>query len=228
VIKIAPSILAANFANLESEVKNCEGADFIHIDIMDGHFVPNLTIGPLVVEAIRHHTKLPLDIHLMVNNPDNHLYDFAKTGADYLGVHVETCPNLHRTLSHIAELNKKAVVVLNPHTPLNYIEYTLELTDMITLMSVNPGFGGQKFIPTTLQKITALHHLIHKRKLNTKIQIDGGINENTIRPCINAGAQVFVVGSAIFNYPKGIAKAIKTLHKIAKKTPPKLIINQPK
>jgi ribulose-phosphate 3-epimerase len=213
VIKIAPSILSADFARLGQEIKTVQeaGADLIHVDVMDGHFVPNITIGPLVVEAVRPHTDLPLDVHLMIENPDRYLADFAKAGADYLGVHVEACTHLHRTLSHIAELGKKAVAVLNPHTPLNSIEHVLELCDMVLIMSVNPGFGGQKFIPGAVDKIAALRSMIHQRDLDVLIQVDGGVNERTIGQCADAGGQVFVAGSAVFGHPEGPAKAIQLL-----------------
>jgi ribulose-phosphate 3-epimerase len=218
VIKIAPSILSADFARLGQEIKTAQaaGADLIHVDVMDGHFVPNITIGPLVVEAIRPHTDLPLDVHLMIDNPDRYLDDFAKAGADYLGVHVEVCTHLHRTLSHIAELGKKAVAVLNPHTPLSAIEHVLELTDMVLIMSVNPGFAGQKFIPGAVDKIASLRSMIHQRDLDVLIQVDGGINEHTIGQCADAGGQVFVAGSAVFGHPEGPAKAIQILHQAAR------------
>jgi ribulose-phosphate 3-epimerase len=217
VIKIAPSILSADFARLGQEIKTAQaaGADLIHVDVMDGHFVPNITIGPLVVEAIRPHTDLPLDVHLMIDNPDRYLDDFAKAGADYLGVHVEACTHLHRTLTHIAELGKKAVAVLNPHTPLSAIEHVLELTDMVLLMSVNPGFAGQKFIPGAVDKIASLRSMIHQRDLDVLIQVDGGINERTIGQCADAGGQVFVAGSAVFGHPQGPAKAIQLLRQAA-------------
>ncbi len=217
MIKIAPSILSADFARLGEEIKTAQaaGADLIHVDVMDGHFVPNLTIGPVVVEAIRPHTDLPLDVHLMIDNPDRYLDDFAKAGADYLGVHVEACPHLHRTLSHIAELGKKPVAVLNPHTPLNALEHVLELTEMVLIMSVNPGFGGQKFIPGAVEKIAALRSMIHQRGLDVQIQVDGGINQHTIRACADAGGQVFVAGSAVFGHPEGPAKAMRILRQAA-------------
>jgi ribulose-phosphate 3-epimerase len=217
VIKIAPSILSADFARLGQEVKTAQaaGADLIHVDVMDGHFVPNLTIGPLVVEAIRPHTDLPLDVHLMIDNPDSYLRDFAKAGADYLGVHVEACTHLHRTLSLIAELGKKAVAVLNPHTPLSAIEHVLELTDMVLIMSVSPGLDGQKFIPGAVDKIAGLRSMIHQLDLSVIIQVDGGINERTIGQCADAGGQVFVAGSAIFGHPEGPAKAIQVLRQAA-------------
>lgn len=200
MIKIAPSILAADFAKLGQEVLEVEkaGADWIHIDVMDGHFVPNITMGPIVVDALRPLTQLPLDVHLMIENPDRYIEDFAKAGADYITVHVEACPHLHRTIQLIRSFGVKPGVVLNPHTPIETIQHVLEDIDLVLFMTVNPGFGGQKFIHSVVPKVAALSQLIKDKGLSVDIQIDGGINEETIVPCAQAGANVFVAGSAIF------------------------------
>jgi len=201
MVKIAPSILSANFARLGDEILDVEkgGADYIHVDVMDGHFVPNITIGPLIVEAIRPITSLPLDVHLMIESPDQYIPMFAKAGADILSVHVEACPHLHRTVHLIKEHNLKAGVVLNPHTPVEMIEHILEDIDLVLLMTVNPGFGGQKFIHTVLPKIRRVAQLVKERKLNIEIEVDGGVNEQTAILCREAGANVLVAGSAIYN-----------------------------
>lgn len=201
MVKIAPSILSADFAKLGEEIKSVEtgGADMIHVDVMDGHFVPNITIGPLIVEAIRPVTKLPLDVHLMIENPDQYIEAFAKAGADYITVHVEACPHLHRTIHHIKSFGVKAGVVLNPATPVDTIQHIIEDVDLVLLMSVNPGFGGQKFIPAVLPKITQLKEMIDEKGLNVEIEIDGGVNEETARLCVEAGATILVAGSAVYN-----------------------------
>ncbi len=201
MIHLAPSILAANFANLEHDIKAVEqaGATFIHVDIMDGHFVPNISIGPPVVKALRPHITGIMDVHLMIENPDNFVKDFCHAGADYLMVHVEACTHLHRTLSLIKSYGVKAGVVLNPATPIYMIEPILDCVDMILLMSVNPGFGGQKFIPSTLSKLKQLKALIGDR--NILIQVDGGIDLSNVESVLQAGANVIVAGSAIFNAP---------------------------
>ncbi|MEL4024354.1 ribulose-phosphate 3-epimerase [Lysinibacillus endophyticus] len=201
MIKIAPSILAANFAKLGQEVKEVEeaGAELIHIDVMDGHFVPNITMGPIVVEALRPLTTIPLDVHLMIENPDSYIEQFAKAGADYISVHVEACRHLHRTIQLIRSYNIKPGVVLNPHTPIESIQHILEDVDFVLFMTVNPGFGGQKFISSVVPKIEALSRIIKERGLNIEIEIDGGINAETIVPCAKAGANIFVAGSAIYN-----------------------------
>lgn len=201
MIKIAPSILAADFAKLGEEVKEVEraGADLIHIDVMDGHFVPNITMGPIVVEALRSLTDLPLDVHLMIEDPDRYIEDFAKAGADYITVHVEACRHLHRTLQLIKSTGAKPGVVLNPHTPVEQIQHVLEDLDMVLFMTVNPGFGGQKFIGSVIPKVKQLADMIEERGLSIDIEIDGGINEETIIPCAEAGATIFVAGSAIYN-----------------------------
>ena len=201
MIKIAPSILAANFSKLAEEVKEVEqaGAKLIHIDVMDGHFVPNITMGPIVVEALRPVTKLPLDVHLMIENPDNYIELFAKAGADYITVHVEACPHLHRTIQLIRSFGVKPGVVLNPHTPIETIQHVLEDIDMVLFMTVNPGFGGQKFIHSVIPKIKQLSDIIKEKDLSIEIEIDGGITAETIVPCAEAGATIFVAGSAIYN-----------------------------
>ncbi|MHC0037211.1 ribulose-phosphate 3-epimerase [Pseudoneobacillus sp. C159] len=201
MVKIAPSILSADFARLGEEIKDVEkgGADYIHVDVMDGHFVPNITIGPLIVEAIRPITKLPLDVHLMIENPDQYIEVFAKAGADYLTVHVETCRHLHRTIQLIKSYGVKAGVVLNPATPIDSIKHILGDIDMVLLMSVNPGFGGQAFIPEVISKIKQVRKMIEDKGLDVEIEIDGGVNEETAKLCIEAGATVLVAGSAIYN-----------------------------
>ena len=197
---IAPSILSADFSKLGAEVQAVEaaGADWIHIDVMDGHFVPNITMGPLVVEAVRRSTALPLDVHLMIENPDQYVAEFSKAGADYISVQVETCTHLHRTLHLIKEHNVKAGAVLNPATPLTALDWVLDDLDLVLVMSVNPGFGGQKFITSSLEKIRALRRLIDENHLKTLIQVDGGVNRGTVGDITRAGADVLVAGSAIF------------------------------
>lgn len=201
MIKIAPSILSADFAKLGEEIKDVErgGADYIHVDVMDGHFVPNITIGPLIVEAIRPVTKLPLDVHLMIENPDDYIGEFARAGADYITVHVEACKHLHRTIGLIKSLGVKAGVVLNPATPVNTIQHVIKHVDMVLLMSVNPGFGGQSFIPEVLPKIREVKAMADEFNPALEIEIDGGVNEETAKLCIEAGANVLVAGSAIYN-----------------------------
>ncbi|MEO4053569.1 ribulose-phosphate 3-epimerase [Solibacillus sp. CAU 1738] len=201
MIKIAPSILAANFAKLGEEVKEVEaaGAELIHIDVMDGHFVPNISFGAIVLDAIRPLTTLPLDVHLMIENPDQYIEQFAKAGANYITVHVEACRHLHRTIQLIRSYGVKPGVVLNPHTPIESIQHILEDIDMVLFMTVNPGFGGQKFIDSVVPKVAALSNIIKERNLNIDIEIDGGITAETIIPCAKAGANIFVAGSAIYN-----------------------------
>jgi ribulose-phosphate 3-epimerase len=199
-IKIAPSILSADFANLGSEVRAVEkaGADVIHIDVMDGRFVPNITIGPLVVEAVRRVTGRPLDVHLMISDADRYVDAFAEAGADWITVHVEACPHLHRTVTRIKELGKLAGVVLNPATSLAALDYVLEEVDLVMLMSVNPGFGGQSFIHSTLEKTWQLRNRIETLGLNVGIEIDGGVGRANISMIAEAGANIFVAGSAIY------------------------------
>ncbi len=197
---IAPSILSADFSRLGEEIRAVEeaGAEVIHVDVMDGHFVPNITIGPLVVRAVRRVTDLPVDVHLMITEPDRYLEDFADAGADWITVHVEACVHLHRTLAHIRELGKKAGAVLNPATSLSTLEYVLEEVDLVMLMSVNPGFGGQSFIETTLDKIKKLRAMLDGVNPGAGIEIDGGIAPGTIARVADAGANIFVAGSAVY------------------------------
>ncbi len=199
-IMIAPSILSADFANLGSEVRAVDkaGAEVIHIDVMDGHFVPNITIGPLVVKAVRGVTTRVLDVHLMIANADLYVDSFAEAGADWITVHVEACTHLHRTVSRIKELGKMAGVVLNPATPLSTVDYILEEVDLVMLMSVNPGFGGQTFVPSTLEKTWQLKSRIDTLGLDVGIEIDGGIGQANIAQVAEAGANIFVAGSAIY------------------------------
>ena len=219
MIIITPSILSADFAKLGQEIQAVveAGADMLHVDVMDGHFVPNLTIGPPVIKSLRRVTQVPFDVHLMISNPDQFLEDYAAAGADWIGVHAEVCTHLHRTLTRIRELKKKPVVVLNPHTPLHTIEYVLELVDMVLIMSVNPGFGGQSFIPSAVGKVAALKNMIDRQGLETLIQVDGGITAETIGPVARAGATVFVSGSGVFNHPQGYRAAIENMRRQAQK-----------
>ncbi|AGN36201.1 ribulose-phosphate 3-epimerase [Bacillus paralicheniformis] len=213
MVYVAPSILSADFARLGEEIRDVEqgGADFIHIDVMDGHFVPNLTIGPLVVEAVRPITELPLDVHLMIEAPDRYIPAFAKAGADILSVHVEACPHLHRTIQLIKEQGVKAGVVLNPHTPVRQIEHVLEDLDLVLLMTVNPGFGGQSFISSVLPKIRQVKEMAEQKGLaDLLIEVDGGVNKMTARQCIEAGANLLVAGSAVYN-EKDRKKAISDI-----------------
>jgi ribulose-phosphate 3-epimerase len=207
---IAPSILSADFARLGDEIKAVEaaGADWIHADVMDGHFAPNITFGPLIVEAVRRVTTLPIDVHLMIENPDDYIKAFAKVGATYISVQIESCVHLNRSVQLIRECGAKPGVVLNPSTPLQSVDWILEYVDYVLVMSVNPGFGGQAFIPNSLDKIKELRRMIHNRKLSTLIEIDGGVNEKTISAIADAGVDIFVAGSAIFgsrNYTETIS-----------------------
>ncbi|MDP2861607.1 MAG: ribulose-phosphate 3-epimerase [Desulfobacterales bacterium] len=212
---IAPSILSADFSRLGEEIKSVEkaGADWIHVDVMDGHFVPNITMGPLVVEAARRVTSLPIDVHLMIENADRFIPDFAKAGASLISVQVEACAHLNRTIQLIKELGVKPGVVLNPATPLSAIEWVLEYIDFVLIMSVNPGFGGQAFIRNSFDKIKALSKMIKGKGLSTLIEIDGGVNKDTIRDISIAGADVFVAGSAIFG-SRDYKKTIKLFRTI--------------
>lgn len=197
---IAPSILSADFSRLGEEIRMVEaaGANWIHVDVMDGHFVPNITMGPLIVKSVRKVTDLPLDVHLMIENPDRYIPDFADAGATLISVQAEACLHLHRTIQQIRNCGCRPGAVLNPATPLSALEWVLEDIDFVLLMSVNPGFGGQKFIESTLQKIVNLRKWIQERNLSTLIEIDGGVNESTISKIAHAGADVFVAGSAVF------------------------------
>ncbi len=211
-IRISPSILSADFGRLAEEIKAISSADYVHVDVMDGHFVPNLTIGPLVIEAVKKATGLPLDVHLMIEDAESWVGAYAKAGADLIGVHVEACPHLHRTLTQIRQLGKKPFVVLNPHTPPEAIEYVLGDVAQVLVMSVNPGFGGQSFIPSALDKIRKLRKMITDRRLNVEIEVDGGVKLENIGEVCAAGANVIVSGSGIFG-TKDYAATIAEMRK---------------
>jgi ribulose-phosphate 3-epimerase len=215
-VVIAPSILSADFATLGAEIQRVDraGADWIHVDVMDGHFVPNLTIGPEVIKAIRKTTALPFDVHLMIERPELSIAQYAEAGADRIGVHVETCPHLHRTVQQIHALGKKACVVLNPATPAASLEPVLGDVDQVLVMSVNPGFGGQKFIPSVLAKVRQIRQWVEQRGLAVEIEIDGGVNRETIAAAARAGVNAFVAGNAVFREPD-YAAAILELRKLA-------------
>ncbi len=216
MIKIAPSILSANFAELGAEINEVEraGADYIHVDVMDGHFVPNITIGPLVVEAIKPTTNLPLDVHLMIENPDQYIEAFAKAGASIITVHQEASVHLHRTIHLIKRFGVKAGVAINPATPAAMMEPVLPYIDLALVMTVNPGFGGQSFIPETISKIKTLDEWRKRHDYAYEIEVDGGINVETAKICVENGADVLVAGSAIFNKPDR-EKALKAIRKSA-------------
>lgn len=215
MVKIAPSILSANFARLGEQVQEAEaaGADYIHVDVMDGHFVPNLTIGPLVVEAIRPLTALPLDVHLMIEAPEHYLEAFARAGANILTVHYEACRHLHRMVQAIKALGVRAGVAVNPATPVASLEEILPEVDLVLIMSVNPGFGGQRFIPGALRKVRSLARMMEEQKASWEIEIDGGINVETGPLVVEAGAQVLVAGSAIFNKAASVAENLQALRR---------------
>ncbi len=212
-IKIMPSVLSADFRRLGQEVEEVEkaGADGIHLDVMDGRFVPNITIGPFIVEAVRQTTTLPLDVHLMIIEPERYLSDFARAGADILSVHQEACPHLHRTIQQIKQLGKRAGVVLNPSTPLSTLEEVLPAVDLILLMSVNPGFGGQSFIEASVDKVRRLRRLLDEHGAHAELEIDGGIDPQTAPRVVTAGATMLVAGSAVFRAPGGAAAGVRQL-----------------
>jgi ribulose-phosphate 3-epimerase len=202
-VKIAPSVLSADFGRLEEEVRAISdaGADYVHVDVMDGRFVPNLTIGPVVVEALRRGTGLPLDVHLMIEEPDRYIEEFARAGADIIGVHVEACRHLHRVIQQIRGLGKRPSVALNPHTPIEMIRHVLDDVAQVLIMSVNPGFGGQSFIPGVLSKVRDLRAAILARGLDVDIEVDGGIKANNVGDVVAAGGNVIVAGTAVFQAP---------------------------
>jgi len=212
MIKIAPSILSADFSRLGEEIRAAEnaGADLIHVDVMDGHFVPNITIGPLVVKAVKKVASIPLDVHLMIEDPDKYIKDFAESGADIITVHAEACVHLHRSIQNIKECGVKAAVSINPATPLSNIELILPIVDMVLLMSVNPGFGGQKFIPEVLLKIRQLKSLITGSKLKAEIEVDGGVTVDNVAEVQTAGADIVVMGNAFYN-SKDYAETVRVV-----------------
>ncbi len=214
--KIAPSILAAEFARLGEQVEaaTAAGADWLHLDVMDGHFVPNISFGPLVVAALRPLTTLTFDVHLMIEQPERYLADFVQAGADRLTVHVETCPHLHRTIQQIHELGVQAGVALNPATPLDTVTEILAEVDLVLLMTVNPGFGGQRYIPHSTDKIARLRQQLVTRDLSPELQVDGGINVETAAEAVQAGASVLVAGSAVFNRKASVAENLAHLRAV--------------
>ena len=218
MIKLAPSILSADFARLLEDVKKVEkaGCEYLHIDVMDGHFVPNITLGPGIVKSLRKDVNMVFDAHLMIENPDNYIKEFADAGCDIIVVHQEACTHLHRTIQNIKSHGIKAGVALNPATPIETIKYVLQDVDMVLLMSVNPGFGGQSYIPVVTEKIKELKALIDKMNIDIDIEVDGGVKPSNIAEVVNAGANVIVAGSAIFN-AGNIDEAVKSLRENASK-----------
>jgi ribulose-phosphate 3-epimerase len=213
VIKLAPSILSADFARLGEQIDEVAGAgaDYIHVDVMDGHFVPNITIGALVVTSIRRVTTLPLDVHLMIEHPERYISQFIQAGADIITVHVEASPHLHATIRLIKELGAKAGISINPPTPLGAVEGFLPHVDLVLVMSVNPGFGGQSFIPETLPRIASIRKVLDDRGLSVELEVDGGINADNAPDIVKAGANVLVAGNSIFRAPEGISGAMQRL-----------------
>lgn len=213
---LAPSILSADFTRLGAEIAAAEeaGADWIHLDVMDGHFVPNMTIGPLVVEACRRATRLPLDVHLMIEQPERYLEAFARAGADRLTVHVETCPHLYRTLQQIRDLDVKPGVTLNPGTPAILLKQILPLVDLVLVMTVNPGFGAQSFLPETLAKITEIREMLAAIRSPAWLEVDGGVSEQTLPRLIHAGANAFVAGNSVFKHPQGVRAGMEALKNV--------------
>jgi ribulose-phosphate 3-epimerase len=216
--RIAPSILSAEFERLGEELAAIEqaGADWVHVDVMDGHFVPNITIGPVVVEAVKRSTRLPLDVHLMIEQPERYIEAFVNAGADTVGVHVETCPHLHRTIAQIREAGARACVVLNPSTPATAVEPVLRDVDQVLVMTVNPGFGGQRFVQSMLPKIETIRGWIDAGGLDVDLEVDGGISTETILAAASAGADVFVAGTAIFG-ADDYAEAVSALREKARR-----------
>ncbi|HEU0015918.1 MAG TPA: ribulose-phosphate 3-epimerase [Longimicrobium sp.] len=217
-IKIAPSILSADFTRLGEQIREAEqgGADWIHVDVMDGHFVPNITIGPLIAEAARRATTLPVDVHLMIERPERYVEAFAKAGADYLTVHVEASPHLHRTVQRIRELGVRPGVTLNPATPLESVAEILPYVDLVLVMSVNPGFGGQSYIPTSTDRIARLRRMLDERGLgHVELQVDGGVAPDTIAAVAAAGASCVVAGSAVYNAKASVADNLRRLREAA-------------
>ncbi|HAG99066.1 MAG TPA: ribulose-phosphate 3-epimerase [Ktedonobacter sp.] len=214
-IGLVPSILSADFTCLGEQVREADaaGAQRIQIDIMDGHFVPNITMGPLVVQAVRRCTKLTLEAHLMITNPEQYIEDFVKAGADVIIVHQEVCPHLHRVIQQIKSTGKQAAVALNPSTPVFMLEDILPLLDMVLIMTVDPGFGGQDFIPETLTKITRIRQMITHRNLQCDVEVDGGIHEATVHQAVQAGANLLVAGSSVFNQHESVAQAMERLRR---------------
>jgi ribulose-phosphate 3-epimerase len=217
MIKLAPSILSADFARLGEQIEEVAraGADYIHVDVMDGHFVPNITIGAPVVASIRSVTSLPLDVHLMIEHPERYISDFVHAGADIITVHVEACPHLQSTIRLIKELGVRAGVSLNPPTPLSAVEEFIHHVDLILIMSVNPGFGGQSFIPETLPRIANMRKILDDRKLSAELEVDGGINSENAPDIVKAGAMVLVAGNSVFRAKDGISQALRRLREAA-------------
>jgi ribulose-phosphate 3-epimerase len=217
-VKIAPSLLSADFARLGEEVRAAQeaGADWIHVDVMDGHFVPNIPLGPAIVSAVRAVTELPLDVHLMIRRPERHLAAFVESGADWITVHQETCPHLHRTVEQIRALGAKPGVSLNPATSVNTLSEIVPYVDLILIMSVNPGFGGQTYIPSSSDKLRRARRLLDEAgTAGTELEVDGGIDGTTALKAVSAGATVLVAGSAVFRHPEGIAAGVRALREAA-------------